>query len=869
MKWFSVGILLLGMIGAVSALSEINVVVFPDIPNTVFTYDFIFSNSNACGVVLNVSRSITTNTVGRGNATLDISALTNPPAYLCTYRGGILVNTQSLNPNAFASGNVTASNGSAGYPAIFTSATNLASGLISANMITLSAINSSLLNTTNVGTSGQLLALNANLNQFTWANGVSSILTDAMYVNITNLQTSNASTNVRIDTINTSIVGTQTNVTALQTVRDGVYVNVTALQGAGPGVYYYQNITDLQISNASTQTRINTVNITTQNLLTTNNTIFGLILTLGQNDTNLNNSINAVNTRIDTINSTLVTVQQNITDLQTSNASTNTRINTINSSKGNASLTTNGTAGYLARITSGSNLNNSALFDNGTAISLNNTVPTQLFDVQGNANITRIYTNTLCLGGNCLPAVGNASITTNATAGYLARITNGSNINNSALFDNGTAISLNSTVPTQLFDVQGNANITRIYTTSLCLRGMCYNHTLGNISSMNGTAGWPAVFTNSTNINASLITSEMVSLHTLNSTTINTTTNGTVRGQRLTLGANFGQFEWRDPVNITIITATGATNWNKPIGANFTAVFICGGGGSGGGGSTANQNQVRSGGGGGGGAMCVTKTFNIADLTDPVVVTIGAGGAAVAAAIDGSFGASSTFGGPITAFGGGGGAANAAGAGGGGGGGCATRGTSATTNTGATGGACMIAAVAANTASVHGGGAGGGTAGVGVVTGPMAWLAGAGGGTAATTGLVNGGAGGGSQYSAAGGGGGGGVDGATPGTVRDGGAGGDSGAEVIAAGGGGTAGTGAGACGGVGDGQVGATGYFGVGGKGGGGGGSKSALATNGCTGGAGGAFGGGGGGGGGGTNAGVGGAGAKGGDGGAIIISW
>ena len=209
MKWLVIALLLIGGAYALSNPSEMNVVVFPDVASTTFSYNFVFSQSSACtSPLLNVSQSITTNSAGRGNATLNITGMIAIPAYLCTYRTGILVDTQSLNPNAFEKNIVTAvGNWSLDKPAIYTNITTLQ----------------------------------------TFSNEV--------YANVTGLQTANATQL----TFNTNIY---TNTTALQNAIAAQYANITGLQTANAtqltlNTQFYNNITGLQSANATANTRLN------------------------------------------------------------------------------------------------------------------------------------------------------------------------------------------------------------------------------------------------------------------------------------------------------------------------------------------------------------------------------------------------------------------------------------------------------------------------------------------------------------------------------------------------------------------------------------------------------------------------------------
>jgi hypothetical protein len=110
-------------------------------------------------------------------------------------------------------------------------------------------------------------------------------------------------------------------------------------------------------------------------------------------------------------------------------------------------------------------------------------------------------------------------------------------------------------------------------------------------------------------------------------------------------------------VDVQTFSANGT--WTKPAGAKVVYVEIWGGGGGGGSGRRDVNTAAPSGGGGGGGAAGVFKTFQAADLTSTVSVTIGAGGAGGASVTTnttngniGSDGGDSTFGSYLKGVGG-------------------------------------------------------------------------------------------------------------------------------------------------------------------------------------------------------------------------
>jgi len=233
-------------------------------------------------------------------------------------------------------------------------------------------------------------------------------------------------------------------------------------------------------------------------------------------------------------------------------------------------------------------------------------------------------------------------------------------------------------------------------------------------------------------------------------------------------------------ISTTTITATGATNWNKVSGARWCLVRIWAAGGSGG------RGGAGDGGGGGGGGAYIEKVFDYADLSNPVSVIIGTGGAAQTSDdTAGNVGGNTTFGAYLTAYGGGGGGAVTSVYGGGGGGGTKSVGSVGSGSAGGTGGGPAGGYYTATTGvgrhSSFGGGSGGGAGPI--AAGDSGWGGGGGGGGTATTGN---GVGGDSLYG--GGGGGGGSDTGTPsagGTSVFGGAGGAGATDVAT----GTAGT--------------------------------------------------------------------------------
>jgi len=120
---------------------------------------------------------------------------------------------------------------------------------------------------------------------------------------------------------------------------------------------------------------------------------------------------------------------------------------------------------------------------------------------------------------------------------------------------------------------------------------------------------------------------------TIASTTNATTTNLTVTGNVIFSGTMTGV---ANVASTSVWTSSGT--WTKPAGAKKVFVQMWGGGGSG-------QNSAATAGAGGGGGGEYRETWlDSADLTATVVVTVGAGGAAVTTTNNGIAGAETTFG---------------------------------------------------------------------------------------------------------------------------------------------------------------------------------------------------------------------------------
>ena len=240
--------------------------------------------------------------------------------------------------------------------------------------------------------------------------------------------------------------GIRTNISNLQTSNASVYALILQLG---------QNDTNLNASINAVNTRVTTLNTTIQNLLTSNTSIYSLILQLGQNDTNLNASINAVNTRVTTLNTSIDNLYVNISNLQSSNTSTNTRINTINTTVQNLlssntsintrvdtvntttqNLLTSNTSLYALILQLGQNDTN--LNASKAAIGYTGDCPTGIAGVTLNAGSAPNKT--------CAPAQsgGTGNITGGGLAGRFALFNETSTINGSAMYQNGSIIVIGS-----------------------------------------------------------------------------------------------------------------------------------------------------------------------------------------------------------------------------------------------------------------------------------------------------------------------------------------------------------------------------------------------------------------------------------------
>lgn len=112
----------------------------------------------------------------------------------------------------------------------------------------------------------------------------------------------------------------------------------------------------------------------------------------------------------------------------------------------------------------------------------------------------------------------------------------------------------------------------------------------------------------------------------------------------LSVGGNL----YRGFHGMTVITATGATTWNKPSGVTAIMVYLTGGGGGGGSG-VSSFNSLGSGGAGGTAIKWITSGIG---TTETVTIGTGGPGGAASAGNNGTRGVTSSFGSHFTATGG-------------------------------------------------------------------------------------------------------------------------------------------------------------------------------------------------------------------------
>lgn len=175
-------------------------------------------------------------------------------------------------------------------------------------------------------------------------NNITSLQTfrNNIYVNVTDLQTSNG-------TIWGDLNGKYVNITSLQAFRDAIYVNTTALQLFRDNIYtnvtslqlfrnnIYTNVSDLQTSNASIWSDINGKYTNITALQTFRDNVYVNVTNLQSSNSSTNTRIDTLNISIDNLYTNITSIQtfrdniySNVTDLQNSNTSTNARIDSIN-----------------------------------------------------------------------------------------------------------------------------------------------------------------------------------------------------------------------------------------------------------------------------------------------------------------------------------------------------------------------------------------------------------------------------------------------------------------------------------------------------------------------------------------------------------
>ena len=142
-------------------------------------------------------------------------------------------------------------------------------------------------------------------------------------------------------------------------------------------------------------------------------------------------------------------------------------------------------------------------------------------------------------------------------------------------------IGINNSGPTSALDVSGNASFSGNVATyaglfsngsQVCTaaNGLCTGASGGNASSVNGTAGLPAVWSSATNLVAQLISNFMIGNKAVNSSQLNTSNSGS-SGQYLMLNST-GGLDWN-----TVTSSGGSgnitgnlTSGNIPYAANST-----------------------------------------------------------------------------------------------------------------------------------------------------------------------------------------------------------------------------------------------------------------------------------------------------------
>jgi hypothetical protein len=328
--------------------------------------------------------------------------------------------------------------------AVLTNNSSIRFSQIDATTITTALINTTAINSTDVASAGECLTAAGSLDQFTWgtcgsggggnvtsSNGTAgyharftnstNVATGALFDNGTHLSVGTIQGNATVTIQSTNNVDDFDNQTqyhlVLRRVQDtnGADVGmgfVDSSNAAGSTVgsaIVYTRAGSNGFGNLSFWTKPSGSNITRRLIIDANGSInitgLGSCTTIGsfggmlncsvssgsfdpvplqQNDTYLNASINAVDTRVTTTNNSLQLALVNITNLQSSNTSTNTRITTINSTV--AELRTNLSVLQSTAVTQfginagGSNatISNSStfhLYGSGVSINITTTTP--------------------------------------------------------------------------------------------------------------------------------------------------------------------------------------------------------------------------------------------------------------------------------------------------------------------------------------------------------------------------------------------------------------------------------------------------------------------------------------------------------------
>ncbi len=211
---------------------------------------------------------------------------------------------------------------------------------------------------------------------------------------VSDLETSNITTNSRIDTLNTSLSGRadrleNSNATAYSAIAS---VNATVNDLVSSNATTNARVSDLENSNATAYAAIASVNSTVNSLVSSNTTTNGRIDSVNTTVNDLVSSNTTTNARIDSVNTT-------VNSLVSSNTTTNDRIDTLNSSTSAAINSVNTTVNDL--VSSNTTTNSRIDTLNATKVAISHG---ELF------NSTANYSQTL-------PTRGNYQNITNWSAG--------------------------------------------------------------------------------------------------------------------------------------------------------------------------------------------------------------------------------------------------------------------------------------------------------------------------------------------------------------------------------------------------------------------------------------------------------------------